>query len=216
MRMDAVKYPALFWLFIFGSLLGTLLEGAFCRIRRGRWETHTVALWGPFCIIYGIGAVILYVGAVLTESMPVLVQFAVFAAATTAVEYIGGLLLKRGLHMKAWDYSGCAFNLQGLICIKMTAAWGALGVLFAKYCVPYIKIAARAISGAVAQIVTCISSILMALNLFLTTLCMVRWSRRRRGYPPRNGMERYFDVKYDDEWMQRRFCEWKFLDACTD
>ena len=57
-----------------GSILGTRIEGAFCLIRHGRWETHTVALWGPFCIIYGIGAVILYVGAVLSESMPTVIQ----------------------------------------------------------------------------------------------------------------------------------------------
>lgn len=212
--MEFLTYPALFWLFLLGSILGTLLEGAFCKIRYGRWETHTVALWGPFCILYGVGAVILYAGAVLTESLPVPGQFAVFAAATTAVEYAGGLLLKRGLGMKAWDYSGCALNLQGLVCAKMTAAWGLLGVLFSKYCVPYLKIAAKAVRGALAQILTYVSSVLMGLNLFLTALCIIRWSRRHRGYPPRNRLEAYFDVRYCDEWMERRFCEWKFLDTC--
>lgn len=214
--MDSITYPALFWLFMLGSILGTLIEGSFCLIRHGRWETHTVALWGPFCIIYGIGAVILYVGAVLCESMPISGQFAVFATATTMVEYISGLLLRHGIHMKAWDYSGCALNLQGLICIKMTVTWGVLGVLFAKYCVPYIKIAIKMISSALVQVITYISSILMALNLFLTMFCIVRWSRRHRGYPPRNRVEKYFDIKYDDEWMKHRFCEWQFLDTYSN
>ena len=100
--------------------------------------------------------------------------------------------------------------------MKMTVTWGVLGVLFAKYCVPYIKIAIKMISGALVQVITYISSILMALNLFLTMFCIVRWSRRHRGYPPRNRVEKYFDIKYDDEWMKHRFCEWQFLDAYSN
>lgn len=191
--------------------MGTLIEGIFCLIRYGRWETHTVTIWGPFCIIYGIGAVILYIGAVLTENIHIVGQFAVFAITTTIVEYISGLLLKHGIHMKAWDYSGCVLNVQGLTCLKMTVVWGILGILFAKYCVPYIKIAEKMVSSTLMQVITCILSILMALNLFLTMLCFVRWSRRHRGYPSRNRVEDYFDIKYNDSWMAHRFCEWKFI-----
>ena len=214
--MDQITYPVLFWLFVLGSVLGTVFEGVFCLFKYRRWETHTVALWGPFCVIYGIGAVILYTGAVLTEDMHIIWQFAVFALTTTAVEYIGGMLLKHGLHMIAWDYSGCALNIQGMICLKMTVVWGALGVLFAKYLVPYIKIAAKVVSGTVMKAVTCISSTAMAMDIFLTVLCIVRWSRRYFGYPPRNRLEEYFDRKYDDKWMERRFCEWKFLKAAPE
>ena len=212
--MDSITYPILFWLFMIGSVLGTLIEGVFCMFYYKRWETHTVAIWGPFCIIYGIGTVILYLEAVLAENMHLMGQFALFAIATTIVEYIGGLLLKHGVHMKAWDYSGCVLNIQGIICLKMTVAWGILGVLFSTYCVPYIKIAAKAIDFALIKVITFIVSMLMALNLFLTTLCIIRWSRRHRGYPPRSKVEEYLDIKYDNKWMAHRFCEWQFLDTC--
>lgn len=207
-----MTYSILFWLFTIGSVLGTFIEGVFCLIRYRRWETHTVAIWGPFCIIYGAGAVALYIGAIITQNINIIGQFAFFATITTVIEYIGGMLLKRCLHMKAWDYSGCVLNVQVLICLKMSIFWGALGVLFKEYVVPYIQAAAIVFKCVPLQILTYIMSVLMALNLLFTAKCIVRWARRHQGYPPKDKTEKYIDNKYNDEWMARRFCEWKFLD----
>lgn len=55
-----ITYENMFWLFMIGSVLGVILEGIWCLIRAGHWETHVVSMWGPFCIIYGFGAVGLY------------------------------------------------------------------------------------------------------------------------------------------------------------
>lgn len=85
-----IIYADLFWLFMAGSLLGVLIEGVFCVFRYGHWETHTVAVWGPFCIIYGIGAVVLYIGAVLLEGKSYILQFVIFTFAATVIEYLCG------------------------------------------------------------------------------------------------------------------------------
>lgn len=210
---ESLTYPTLFWLFMVCSVLGTIVEGLFCLIRYGRWETHTVALWGPFCIIYGIGAVILYLSTLMTKAKHIIWQFIVSAVSTTIVEYISGLLLKRCLHMKAWDYSRCFLNLNGIICLKMTIAWGLFGILFARYCVPFIDaVALRVFDSEVIQILTGILSIIMAVNLIMTILCIIRWSKRHRGYLPVTKLDNYFDERFNDEWMEHRFCEWRFLD----
>ena len=129
-NLKYITYPVLFLLFFSGSILGTLIEGIFCLIRYGRWETHTVTLWGPFCIIYGLGAVGLYIGSVLFGHLHWALQFILFASIATVIEYLCGAVLKYRLRMKAWDYSRSRFHLHGLVCLKMTLAWGALGVLF--------------------------------------------------------------------------------------
>lgn len=41
----------MFWLFMFGNVLGVLLEGTWCKLCFGHWETHVVTIWGPFCLI---------------------------------------------------------------------------------------------------------------------------------------------------------------------
>ena len=32
------------------NLVGVLIEGIFCLISYGKWETHVVTMWGPFCL----------------------------------------------------------------------------------------------------------------------------------------------------------------------
>ena len=45
-----ISYSSLFWLFMIGSLAGVIIEGIFCLIHKGAWESHVVSLFGPFNI----------------------------------------------------------------------------------------------------------------------------------------------------------------------
>ena len=207
-----IAYADLFWLFIAGSLLGVLMEGAFCVLRSGHWETHTVAVWGPFCIIYGIGAVVLYIRVILMEGKSYLFQFVIFALAATVIEYFCGALLKYGLHMRAWDYSREFLNIDGLVCPAFTLGWGLVGIAFSRWCAPALKLLffkMRRIGWNIACI--CLS-VFMAVNLLVTSVCIFRWSQRHQGIAPRDSVEQYIDETWDDSRMQKRFCEWRFIE----
>lgn len=56
-----IEYSTLFWLFFFGSVTGFVLEGIWRIILLGHWENHAATVWGPFCLVYGVGAVVIYV-----------------------------------------------------------------------------------------------------------------------------------------------------------
>lgn len=45
MKKDGVTYCNMFWLFMFGNVLGVLLEGTWCRLIFGHWETHVATIW---------------------------------------------------------------------------------------------------------------------------------------------------------------------------
>ncbi|MCM1284937.1 MAG: putative ABC transporter permease [Acetobacter sp.] len=207
-----IVYSDLFCLFIIGSLLGVLMEGVFCVITKGHWETHTVAIWGPFCIIYGIGAVVLYIGAILLKKKNIILQFFVFAIVATVVEYLCGALLKYGLQMQAWDYSRQFLNIDGLVCPNFSVGWGIAGIVFSKWCVPPLQILFSKMHGDVYDITCICLSVFMAINLLVTSACIFRWSERHRGISPRNSVEQYIDETYDDSRMQDRFCEWQFIE----
>lgn len=206
-----INYPIIFWLFLFGSVLGVVLEGVFCLFFYKKWETHTVAVWGPFCIIYGLGAVGLYIGAILFENINKFGQFLLFALIATSIEYFCGKLLKDRLGMRAWDYSRHRFNLEGLICPHMTLAWGLMGIFFADEFVPLLKRAALIVYTAPGNYLCGLLSVFMLINFVLTAVCIMRWSQRHRGIPASNRFLEYIDRKYDDEKMSGRFCEWSFI-----
>lgn len=212
MNKHTINYFELFWLFMAGNVLGVLIEGVFCYVVHGYWETHTVAIWGPFCIIYGIGAVCLYIGAIVLEKQHIIVQFLIYASVATVIEYLCGILLKYGLHMRAWDYSGMFLNIDGIVCFSFSVIWGLFGIAFAKWCVSPLRILFMKSHGRFWDIATIGFSVFMAINLVFTSLCLIRWSKRYHGVAPQNSIEQYIDMKWDNQKMQKRFCEWKFIE----
>lgn len=128
--MLTLNYQSLFWLFMFGNVLGVIVEVAWCRFRYDKWQTHVVALWRPFNIVYGIGIVMLYIGETLFNRFDQLLRIVILALLGSLVEYLCGLLIRIRIGMKAWDYRNHFLNIQGLISLKMTIMWGALGFFF--------------------------------------------------------------------------------------
>ncbi len=206
-----IQYSKLFWLFFIGSLLGVLIEGLFCLIRFGHWETHVVSVWGPLCILYGIGAVGFYIGGVLLQEKNTFAQFAVFGAVGTGIEFICGWLMEHALHMYAWDYSKHFLNYHGYVSLKMFFAWGLLGTLFNRY-VPVVDGILDKMQGSAWRVAAIVLSVLIVIDLSVTAVSVLRWSERHEGKQPSNRLEEKIDILFDDDSMRDRFCEWHFLD----
>ncbi len=202
-----IQRPELFWLFFFGSLLGVLMEGVYCKFVHGAWETHVVSIWGPFCILYGIGAVAFYVGNVVWEDKKKWQKFLLFGCLGSGLEIIAGAILEFGLGMYAWDYSEQFMNFRGYVSLSMTAAWGAIGLLFS-FAVPYVDGAYAFMQTHAWHIAYVILSVFLTIDLAFTALCLVRWAERKCDIPPLTKFEEFIDEKYDDVFMQTRFIEW--------
>ena len=87
-----LSYSSIFWLFMLGSILGYLLEGFWCILTKGHWEHHAATLWGPFCIIYGIAAIVLYITAYYIQKQRVWVQLGLLMGVGVLIEYTASLL----------------------------------------------------------------------------------------------------------------------------
>ncbi len=209
----ALSYQNLFWFFMIGNVLGMLLEGIWCVITLGRWETHTVTVWGPFCLIYGIGFVGMMIAYAKLGNKKPAVQFIVVALVADVVEYLSAALLQNAVGMRAWDYSMRPFNIKGRVTLGMTFVWGVLGILFIKYIVPFILKVFDKMHGEGWKITCAVLSVFMAVNIAFTAGCILRWSERHYDY---HVMPASFssvaDEYYPDGKMKKIFCEWQFLD----
>lgn len=134
----APAYAELFYLFLVGSVCGFILEGLWCVLKKGAWESHTATVWGPFCIIYGIGAVLIYLLSGPLAKKPLLIQFLAFSAAGSVVEYFTSLLQEMCFGSTSWDYSSQFLNLDGRVSLKMSLIWGVLGISFMRWVFPGI------------------------------------------------------------------------------
>ncbi len=202
-----IAKPEMFWLFFFGSLLGVLIEGVYCKFVHGAWETHVVSIWGPFCILYGIGAVLFYVGNVVWEDKKKWQKFLLFGFTASGIEVIAGALLEYGLGMYAWDYSGQFMNFRGYVSLSMTLAWGALGLLFS-FAIPHIDHVYSFMQNHMWHIAYVILSIFLVIDLAFTAICLLRWADRMYDIPAVSQFEVFLDTYFDNDFMQQRFIEW--------
>ena len=111
--------------FIIYSFLGWCLESIYKTIMYKK-ATNSGFLYGPFCPMYGIAAVLMIIIADVSNNIFVifLISFFVFSI----WEYLVAVLLEKMFNTKYWDYSNLKFNIQGRVCLKNSVYWGILGV----------------------------------------------------------------------------------------
>lgn len=207
-----ISYQNMFWLFMIANVIGVLLEGIWTVIQFGRWETHVNVIWGPFCLIYGIGAVVFYIGSVKLQGKNLVIQFFSFALFADIVEYLCAWLIEDALYMKAWTYKKHFMNLHGRISLQMTIIWGIIGVVYLYLVAPRLNRLFMKMQSRFFIVGSIVLTVFMVVNLIATSFCLVRWSERHKEIEPTNKVERYIDKTYDDARMKKLFCEWWFID----
>ena len=115
--------------FVTYSILGWVVESiymSFCN----RKLTNRGFGKGPFCPIYGFGAVFGYLILSPLKGQYVKLYLA-GAILATVFEYLVGCSMIRFLGQLWWDYNEKPFNYKGIICLESTIAWGfyAVGII---------------------------------------------------------------------------------------
>lgn len=206
----AITYPVLLYLFLFGSVFGFVFEGLWCIIKVGHWENHSAVVWGPFCIVYGFGAVAVYLLSCWLHKKKNLIQFAAFLIAGAAVEYFTSLFQELLFGSTSWNYSRHLFNIGGRVSLQMAAVWGVLGIFFAKFLYPYIRKQLEKLHGKIPAVLSIVLGIFMAADFAVSGLAVLRWNERQRALEPSNQIEEVLDKYYDDETMEKIYCNLKF------
>ncbi len=116
--------------FVLYSMLGWLVESiymSFCN----RKLTNRGFGKGPFCPIYGFGAVACYLIFAPLRGHHFIIYLA-GAILATIFEFVVGKGMIKFLGELWWDYNEKPFNYQGIICLESTIAWGfyALGIVY--------------------------------------------------------------------------------------
>lgn len=120
-----------FWIncFFTFSLLGYILECIVLTFENRQIVYNRGFGHGPFCIIYGFGAIgaAILLGP-LSDSM-MKIYFASMLMATT-MELVTARIMIWLFGAFWWDYSNKKYNYKGIICLESSLGWGLLGILF--------------------------------------------------------------------------------------
>ncbi len=211
-QTHGVSFPTLFWLFIAGSLMGFVMEGVWHWLHHGSWGFRVATLWGPFCVIYGVGAVAMYLIALAVEKRRPLVQFTAFALAGSTVEYLSSLFQEAAFGTVSWNYSHHALNLGGRVSLRMTFLWGILGMLLMYAVLPLLLKGFNRLKLPNRRRLCQAAAVFMCVNLLMTSAALMRWQTRTiHEKPAANAVEAYLDVHWPDDRMQARFPNMTFV-----
>ncbi len=127
------EYVLLFFLY---SFAGWLWESIVCSLYDHGRLINRGFLNGPYCPIYGWGALC---GILLLRSIdsPVFL-FLCAGVSTCTLEYLTSYAMEKLFHARWWDYSDKPFNLNGRIYLNGFLAFGMATVLLIKWINPFM------------------------------------------------------------------------------
>ena len=178
-KIQKISIWKIFAYFIIYSFVGFVVETLFALVNYNVLESRKSFLYGPFCGIYGVGAVVLIL-ALRYFNKNNYTLFLGGCLVGSIIEYIISFLGEVIFDARWWDYSNRVLNINGRICLLYAIFWGVLSLILIRIINPqvdrfinYIKTkinikTLKAITGAgiVFMIVNALASGI-AMNLFL-------------------------------------------------
>lgn len=190
-----------FWIFFIGAFIGFFVETIWCLLYHGRLEYRSSFILFPFSTVYGLGALVLYLGLRKIEKNKILHIFAFGAVTCTAVEYICSLIQEKVVGTVSWDYSATLFNIGGRVCLELTFAWGLLAVLWVLLIQPFFEKVISKIPARVYKPLTWGLAVILAINLVISVAAIARWGVRLDGIPPSNIITVVIDKVFPNGFM---------------
>ncbi len=115
-----------FLLFMSYAILGWCMEVT-CKLIEKKKFINRGFLIGPYCPIYGWGAVAITILLSRYMSDPI-VLFIMAIVICSILEYFTSYFMEKKYHARWWDYSSKKFNINGRICLETMIPFGILGV----------------------------------------------------------------------------------------
>ena len=176
--MNINNIPEYFIWFIIYSFLGWAWETLITSIPQRRFVNRGF-LNGPYCPIYGAGALLFIF---LTNNIDsIAVRFILGAAIACALEYLTSWVLELIFHARWWDYAPRRFNLNGRICLEGFFVFG-LGAVVAPYFHQNIANITAQLSPAILNSIFSIILIAFIVDVVITNRALSKFNRILREY----------------------------------
>lgn len=161
--------------FIIYSVLGFVIETAFGAVTKGVIESRKSFLYGPFCAIYGLGAVVMILCLQPFKKNNNTLFWGGFVAGSV-IEYLVSLIGELIFHVIWWDYSDMPLNINGRVCVYFSIFWGLLGIYLVSYINPkidkLINFIKRKISDKALKIIEMITAVFLIVDCLLTAYAL--------------------------------------------
>lgn len=200
----------IFLILFIGSFVGVAVELLWCLAKHGYLESRSGLVYGPFNMLYGVGAAALSLALYRFRNHGRWLSFLGGFVVGSVVEYACSWLQETLLGSVSWDYSAQPFNLNGRICLLYSVFWGILGVLWIKDIYPRMSKWILKLPNRGGKVLAWALALFLAWDCAVSGLAVWRWSQRVQGVEPRTAVARLLDERFPDERMERIYANMRF------
>lgn len=206
----------IFAYFIIYSVIGYIIETLFGMVTKGVWESRQSFLYGPFCAIYGLGAVVMILALKYFNKNYNTLFIGGFIVGSI-VEYIVSWYGDVFLNVKWWDYSDMPLNINGRICVFFSLFWGFLAIYLMAYANPRVDRLINKIKEKFAlkklKVITMIIIVFMFVDCVLTGIAIKLFMVRKvheydLNVSNKQEIEEVYNVVYGNEDLNNLVTNW--------
>ena len=205
-------FTKLFYLFVIGSFIGTVLETIWAFIIDGNFQVRVGLVYGPFIPVYGGGACFLTIVLYKLYKLNDTLIFVISAVVGASFEYFCSWFQETLFGTVSWDYSDTPLNFNGRTNLMYALIWGFLGLVWVRFLYPWLARLIEKIPKRSGGVMTAVLVIFMAFNAFMSCAAVYRWQDRAENPTADNSFVRYIDRHFDDEKMNFLFPGMKTTD----
>lgn len=199
------KLYYLFWIFVFGSVVGWFIEGIYTYLKKGVIINHSAVVIGPFNMAYGLAACVLTTFLIKHKKSNSLKIFAIGFIGGTLLEYIMSIGMELILGFTAWDYSKKPLNINGRVCLLYSIFWGILAIFWIKSIYPYVIKIIKKIDYNIGKKIAVGLAIFLLFDMAFTYSAVERAKRNEKGIPPENRYEEILDKTFNKKYLKNMF-----------
>ena len=194
-----------FWIMLY-SVAGWIYETALCSVQAKRFINRGF-LNGPYCPIYGCGAVLNAVA--LGNVQDVALLFLGGVVLDCSLEYMTSYGMEKLFHARWWDYSDEKFNINGRICAAGAVVFGIFSVVVVKLIQPAVEQMTDAILPAAMHIISAVLFLSFMTDVIATVIGFAGFNNRLHELTlafegiERNLAERVHDVPSREMLLER-------------
>ena len=184
--------------------MGDIIETVFCRLTMGVWMSRSSVVWGPFSVVWGLGAVLLTAVLYKYKDRNDRYIFLVGTVAGGAYEYICSVFTELVFGAVFWDYSHIPFNLGGRVNLLYCFFWGIAAVVWLKGIYPVLSKWIERLPIRIGKAATWLMLVFMVANMTVSGLALARYTERNTSdAPSQSALGELLDTRFPDERMER-------------
>lgn len=191
-------------LFFIGAFLGDVIETIFCRVTTGVWMSRSSVVYGPFSIVWGLGAVLLTAVLYKYRERSDSYIFLIGTVVGGAYEYLCSVFTELVFGTVFWDYSHLPFNLGGRINLLYCFFWGIASVAWLKGIYPRLSGWIEKLPVRAGKLSTWALIIFMVCNAAVSCLALARYTERNTSpAPSQTELGTLLDRRFPDKRIER-------------